>query len=300
MDTISQDGKNAAGAGGVAHLSEIAPALRAILPAQVSLLVWSPDGAQPVPMAGAQWQALIVELVAEAAKNIGSESGAIAVLTDVDDFAASELEDFSTAARGVAGCHVVLAVYDTGAGDLEQLRGRFSSGALAGACEKVRGLRGVIRLECKPGRGSTVRIFLPVAAACAPPAGTASPWRGKGTILLADDEGSVLFLGKRMLEKLGFSAVAARDGREAVALFAERPGDFCAAILDLTMPDLDGLQTFHELRKLAPALPVILSSGYDREEITARVGDAGLAGFVQKPYSLGDFEKALRAALEPS
>lgn len=252
MDTFSHDRQKATGVGGAPHLSELAPALRAILPPHISLMVWSPDGLPSVPMNGAQLQAMIADLVADAAKNIGGQSGAIAVVTDADDFAAAELEDFSAGVRGTAGRHVVIAVSDTGAGCLEQLRGRFSSGALAGAYERVRGHRGVVRLECRPGRGSTVRIFLPVVAASIPPAGAAPAWRGKGTILLADDEASVLFLGKRMLERLGFSTVAARDGREAVALFAERPGDFCAAILDLTMPDLDGLETFHALRKLAP------------------------------------------------
>ena len=124
--------------------------------------------------------------------------------------------------------------------------------------------------------------------------------RAKGAILLADDEESVLCLGVRMLERLGFEAVTAKDGHEALARFAERPGDFRAAILDLTMPGLDGIETFHALHKLAPALPVVLSSGYEREEIAQRISAAGFAGFIQKPYNLDAFSKALSAALAPS
>jgi CheY-like chemotaxis protein len=69
--------------------------------------------------------------------------------------------------------------------------------------------------------------------------------------------------------------------------------------MDLTMPHLDGVETFRELRRLDPACRVVLTSGYNQQEASQEFIGKGLAAFVQKPFLRADLVRALRQALEP-
>lgn len=110
--------------------------------------------------------------------------------------------------------------------------------------------------------------------------------RGKMTVLLVDDEEALLSLGVKMLEHLGFSVLTAADGKEAVELYRERWKEIDLVLMDQTMPRMDGAEAFDELRKLNPDARVILASGHDREDVTARFAGKALDGVLQKPYSL--------------
>ncbi|MBC7961403.1 MAG: response regulator, partial [Steroidobacteraceae bacterium] len=82
------------------------------------------------------------------------------------------------------------------------------------------------------------------------------------------------------------------DGREALEIFKSNP-DINFVILDLTMPHMDGEQTFRELRRLKPDVRVIISSGYNEQEVTQKFVGKGLAGFIQKPYRLSVLRDAV-------
>ncbi|GAM08350.1 sporulation initiation phosphotransferase F [Geobacter sp. OR-1] len=96
-----------------------------------------------------------------------------------------------------------------------------------------------------------------------------------------------------MLQELGFEVVTASDGKEALDIFKSR-NDIYVVILDLTMPHLDGEQTFRELRMLTPDVKVIMSSGYSEYEVTQKFAGKGLAGFIQKPYKLSTLRDVMR------
>jgi CheY-like chemotaxis protein len=118
-------------------------------------------------------------------------------------------------------------------------------------------------------------------------------------VLLVDDEDSILEVTAKALERLGFEVATAADGREAVELFSQGPEAFRLALVDLTMPRMDGRECFKALRALRPDLPVVLCSGFsEQESVKAFLGE-GLAGFIQKPYSMGTLRKALIEALHP-
>jgi DNA-binding NtrC family response regulator len=70
-------------------------------------------------------------------------------------------------------------------------------------------------------------------------------------------------------------------------------------LLDLTMPRLDGEQTFQELRRLKPGIRVVMCSGYSEQDIAAKYISQGLAGFIQKPYKLADLEWAMKDLVAP-
>ena len=107
----------------------------------------------------------------------------------------------------------------------------------------------------------------------------------------------VLRLCRRMLSRLGFEVLTAGDGEEAIEIFRENPDEIAAVILDLSMPRMDGLTAFEELRKIDPGIRVILSSGYSKETATARFAARGLTGFLEKPYRIDQLGEELGRVL---
>jgi DNA-binding NtrC family response regulator len=100
-----------------------------------------------------------------------------------------------------------------------------------------------------------------------------------------------------MLKRIGFEVVTACDGSEAIELYQARKGEIALVLLDVTMPHMNGEMTLRELHKIDPSVRVLMSSGYAGTDRAARFEGKGLAGFVQKPYSLDDLHRRLRAAL---
>lgn len=117
-------------------------------------------------------------------------------------------------------------------------------------------------------------------------------------ILIVDDEAQLRRSAARILNASGFETLLAANGREAIALFAEKGPTIAAVLLDMAMPELGGKQTFAELRRIRSDVRVILSSGYDEAEARHRVDSPGLAGFLQKPYSAAELVSSIRKVLE--
>ena len=117
------------------------------------------------------------------------------------------------------------------------------------------------------------------------------------SILLVEDEMSVRQAIGRTLERSGYTVVAAEDGQKAIDVVTKMGSQLAGVLLDMTMPILGGAEVLRHLKRLAPRLPVIGSSGHS--EITARAdfGNEDLAGFVQKPYSSTTLVEAVTEAL---
>ena len=114
-------------------------------------------------------------------------------------------------------------------------------------------------------------------------------------IIFVDDEPSIRGIYE-MLEPFfgeGYSVTTASGGDEALALFAEQPFD--VIVSDLTMPRMDGEETFRELRRLDPDAYVLLMSGFNEQEAVGRFVGKGLAGFIQKPFTPDQLREKLRA-----
>ena len=139
-------------------------------------------------------------------------------------------------------------------------------------------------------------VEAPAPAAAAQPEGPA--WRGSGLVLVVDDEPAVRSLARRVLEKFGFRVMTADDGLRALEIFRAHATEFVAVLLDVTMPHLDGAETFLEMRRLRPDVKVVLSSGYDQRDAMRKIASEGPAGFLHKPYLPQDLIDRVREALE--
>jgi len=166
----------------------------------------------------------------------------------------------------------------------------------------VRGHGGGIRVYSEPGKGTTTKVVLPASERAPESHGGAQAdaeevWRGRGTVLVVDDERGIRRVARRVLERAGFDVRDAGDGQEALEVFAEHSGEIVAVLLDVTMPRMDGVECFRRLRALDAGVRVILSSGYNRQDTTQAFAGKGLAGFLQKPYSPQKLVDALRKLL---
>ena len=165
----------------------------------------------------------------------------------------------------------------------------------------VRGHKGAIKVYSELGRGTTFRLLFPAAEG--EEAGKGAPgvgddeWRGQGAVLIIDDETTVRGVTERILQAIGFEPVPARDGVQGVEIVRQRGESLVGVLLDLTMPNMDGETAFREITLLRPELPIVLMSGYNEGDAIARFAGQGLAGFLQKPFTVDDIRKQLRAAL---
>jgi len=104
-------------------------------------------------------------------------------------------------------------------------------------------------------------------------------------VLVIDDEEVVREAIADVFASRGVPCLLAEDGDQGLLLCRDRP-EISLVILDLSMPGRSGEDTFRELRKLLPGVPVLLSSGYGEEQAKSRFAGDDLAGFLQKPYRL--------------
>jgi DNA-binding NtrC family response regulator len=116
-------------------------------------------------------------------------------------------------------------------------------------------------------------------------------------VLVIDDEEAVRDAVTDILEFVGMVVMSAVDGISGIELFRAHQEEIDLVLLDLSMPGLNGADTFDELRKINPAAKVILSSGYDEAEATRYFVGQGVVSFLQKPYNMPVLVKKVRESL---
>jgi PAS domain S-box-containing protein len=261
-----------------------------------------------------QIRQVVMNLVINAAEALGDRGGVVTVSTGVMECRPDDLTGAYREERLAEGMYVWLEVSDTGCGMDPETRRRIFEPffttkftgrglGLSAVLGIVRGHHGALQVNSALGRGTTFKVLFPAA----PPLGPQSAlparpplgaWRGIGMVLLVDDEDSVRALGARMLERIGFQVLVASDGQEALELYQVRREEIVLVLLDLTMPYMDGEETFRQLRRLDPQIRVVMSSGYTETEMAPRFTGQRLYGFLQKPYTLEALTQCLREALE--
>jgi len=107
----------------------------------------------------------------------------------------------------------------------------------------------------------------------------------------------VLDIGIKVLKKLGYTVLNAKNGREAVALFQEHGDTINLVILDIVMPDIGGGEVYDRLKEIRPDVKVLLSSGYSIDGQARDIMDRGCDGFIQKPFSMKALSEKLSEIL---
>jgi CheY-like chemotaxis protein len=286
--------------------------LCATIPTKISLhLNLSPD-MPPVLADEAQVHQVVMNLITNAAEAIGARQGVITVATGMMEASEEYLAGCFPREPRTAGRYVFLEVADTGSGMDSTTRERifepffttkFTGRGLGLSAVQgiMRGHQGAVHVESAPGAGTRMRVLFPPAAEPLPVlAATAPPTRyhGRGaTVLVIDDEAMVRNTLSAMLRSLGFVVLTAADGQEGVELFRTNRSRIAVVLLDMTMPRMNGEETFRELRRLQPNVRTILCSGYSEKEAADRFSGQGIAGFLQKPFGLDSISARLSEVL---
>jgi CheY-like chemotaxis protein len=119
-------------------------------------------------------------------------------------------------------------------------------------------------------------------------------------VLLVDDEKMVLDVGKAILQRLGHEVLTAMSGEEALEQFEQHRASVGCAVLDLTMPGMNGKETFERLRVLKPELPVIIASGLSVDQVISEFGNMPPTSVIQKPYQVADLSATIQSILTSS
>ena len=163
----------------------------------------------------------------------------------------------------------------------------------------IKNHHGHIAVESKLRVGTTFTIYLPAVDRKISPSPEVKMklYSGKGKILVMDDEDLVREVVGKMVEYLGYEANLARDGAEAISIFAEaqKSGQpFDAVILDLTVPGgMGGKEAMENLLKIDPKVKAIASSGYSDDPVMAEFHKYGFSAIIPKPYRVMEASKIL-------
>jgi PAS domain S-box-containing protein len=295
---------------------EMTKLVQASVPKAVALRLRLASDLPPVIGDVAQLQQLIMNLVINAAEAIGDNPGSVMVTTGEQQIVDGETSGTAVGADPVTpGRYVFLEVDDNGAGMDEAtipkifdpfFTTKFTGRGLglSAALGIVRGHEGFMQVASSPGRGSAFRVLLPAARdaaqekAAPPPAHEVKDdLTGSGVILLVDDEQLVRRIAATMLARLGYTILEAGNGQEAIELFQRNLSQVDLVILDLSMPVMDGEECLSRLKAIKPDVPVLLSSGFSETEAELRFQSAGVASFLQKPYTSQHLAELVKAAL---
>lgn len=211
------------------------------------------------------------------------------------------------------GYYVELSVRDTGKGIPNDVRdkifepffttkevGKGTGLGLASVYGCVEEHKGAIEIDSVPGKGTEFLLLLPAGMKKQNSAEEKKkPINGSGTVLLVDDEEVVRDVGSEILEDLGYEVISAKDGRDALRIFSKQPDAFDLILLDMIMPEMNGYDTFLEIRKLRHDAKVLIVSGYSKEVDSKKMFQAGASGFIQKPFRKSELSHKIASILAP-
>ncbi len=293
-----------------ALLHDIGKMIRMSFPKRITIVEKIPETLWPISGNPTQIQQVLLNLCINARDSMAGGGtlvlhGNNSVLDDGD------AESISPGAKG--GKYVVLSVVDTGSGipdaDREKIFDAFFSTkepdggtglGLSTVLKIVTEHGGLVSMKSVLGKGSEFSVYFPAAECGSDVLGQLElqPPLKAGrdeTILVVDDEMAILMLIAGALELNGYRVLRASNGAEALCVFEEHRDAITAVLLDFVMPVLDGPETMHAIRRLAPAMPIIYVSG--SEEIILGERPEGVQGILAKPFTMDSLLQALKDAI---
>lgn len=291
-------------------VKELLSLLQFSISKKAELILDLSPGVPAIEVDASQIRQVIMNLVINASEALGEHPGSIRVATGQLEAGRDYLASTYLSPDLPEGSYVYLDVTDTGEGMTPEVQARIFDPffttkftgrglGLAAVLGIVRGHGGALKIETHPGRGATFRFLLPAIPgepACIP---AAPPrirgQRGRGLVLIVDDEPAVRQVGAQTLLGCGFHVLEAGDGLAGVAMFREHADAITVVLLDLTMPRMGGVEALKEIERIRPSAQVVLMSGYSQQDAMRDVKTAGL--FLQKPFLPSELiEKVFQAA----
>ena len=211
------------------------------------------------------------------------------------------------------GNYVLLTVKDTGVGMDEETKERIfepffttkglASGTglgMASAYGIIKGHNGYIDVFSKIGQGTTFSIYLPATEKRVTEKRVFSDElvKGKGTVLLVDDEKMVLEASEEMLKHLGYEVLLAGNGQKAVEFYKKNQDKIDMVLLDMVMPVMGGGETFDRMKEINTNVKVLLTSGYSIEGKAKEILKRGCDAFIQKPFKLEELSQKIGEVLD--
>ena len=215
------------------------------------------------------------------------------------------------------GTYVKVTVSDTGVGMTDEVMDRIfdpffttktreqgTGLGLATAYGIIKSHKGSIKVKSKPGLGSSFMVFLPAKQTRVDDKveikNKKQIFNGKGTVLLVDDEKGVIEVCSEMLQSLGYEVKTAASGNEAVSILEKEAALIDIVLLDVIMPKMNGKETFEKIRRIAPNVKVLISSGYSRENEIRNLMEKGCDEYIYKPFDVATLSEKLKSLVIPS
>ena len=211
------------------------------------------------------------------------------------------------------GRYVKFSVRDTGLGMDEKIQkrifepffttkkmGRGTGLGLATVYGIINNHGGIIEVNSRKDEGTTFEIYLPAIEIDVAEEKKAAEELVPGceNILLVDDEDLIIDVGQRLLKRMGYSVLVARNGEEAIEIYRHKKDDIEMVILDMIMPDMSGGEVYDRLSEINPNIKVLLSSGYSLRGQASDILARGCKGFIQKPFNMRELSNKLREVIE--
>jgi PAS domain S-box-containing protein len=288
-------------------VAEALDLVQASLPAHVRLVRKLDAGDAAVMGDPTQIHQVVMNLCANAAQAIKS-SGTLTVSLGLRD----KNDSLAATSLLAGGRYVRLRVRDTGIGIPQHVQERIfdpffttkevgvgTGLGLSLVHGIVTDLGGGIQVESREGEGTTITVYLPWcdAKVAVTKAEDAIPAGAGETILLVDDEETLVRLGEEMIAGLGYEPVGFTSSTAALEAFRAAPERFNAVLSDESMPDMAGSELAREIRRIRPGMPIVLMTGFVSPALQARAGELGVADILAKPLVSKDIARSLAAAL---
>ncbi|MBF0371475.1 MAG: PAS domain S-box protein [Magnetococcales bacterium] len=259
-------------------------------------------------------QQIVMNLCINAATAMGQKGGELIIALEETEVASPLSHDLHID----PGHYVLLTVEDNGCGIpanlLEKVIDPFFTTKDVGhgtglGLSVVHGIvknhDGALWISSEAQKGTVVRVYLPLAKAGAakkPPVTAENPRqalpKGKGTILLVDDDKALLEMGKAQLEWLGYDVLAHSDPNLALELLRKNVDCAKGAIIDQEMPHMKGSDLIHRMFSLRPDLPIFLCTGNDHSLTPRQIREMGVTGLLQKPVLIEKLANTLHNAFK--
>lgn len=213
------------------------------------------------------------------------------------------------------GNYIVLHVADTGTGMEKSVldkifepffttkdAGKGTGLGLSTAYGTINAHNGSIYADSEIGKGTVFHMYFPVSdlkpqTVRVEDKGSAKNTVEGGTILVIDDEDTIRRMLSKTLTYVGFDVLEAESGRKGIDLYKKEQAVISAVILDVILPEMDGVEIYKALKEINPAVRILISSGFASNKQTIALKEMGVEGFLKKPYRQSELVEAVNSVV---